>query len=81
MEQTEIREGIIDILKDVSMEDDLSALKADQPLREQLSLDSMDLLDIVMQLKKFHKIEVKPEEFGELATLDSCVAFVGKKLN
>ena len=79
METTEVREKIMDIIADVAMDDDLSTVKGSEPLRDQLDLDSMDFLDIVMELKKRHKIEVPAEEYGELATLDSCVKYLHPK--
>ena len=32
-----------------------------------------------MELRKRHKIEVPKEEYQELASLDSCVAYLGPK--
>jgi len=48
---------------------------------ESLDLDSMDFLDIVMELKKRHKIEVLQEDYPKLATLKSCVEFLGPQLS
>ena len=52
MTAAEIREAIRDILHDIAPDEDLSGLKEDVPFREQLELDSMDFLDIVMELRK-----------------------------
>jgi acyl carrier protein len=41
----------------------------------------MDFLDIVMELKKRHKIEVLQEDYPKLATLKSCVEYLGPKLS
>ena len=79
MELTEVRNKVVDIIKDISMEDDLSKLNDNAPLREQLDLDSMDFLDIVMELKKRHKIEVPQEDYGKLATMQSCVDYLAPK--
>ena len=51
MSPAEIKEVILDILSDIAPDEDLSELKDDVPLREQLELDSMDFLDIVMELR------------------------------
>lgn len=79
MEATEVRQKIIDIIEDVAMDEDLSTIKDDVSLREQLDLDSMDFLDIVMELKKRHKIEVPQEDYPQLATLQSCVTYLHPK--
>ena len=80
MTAAEIKEAIIDILSDIAPDEDLSGLKEDVPFRDQLELDSMDFLDIVMELRKRFKIEVPKEEYPQLATLDSCVAYLHPKL-
>ena len=61
------------------MDEDTSNLKDDVALREQLDLDSMDFLDIVMELKKKYRIEVPQEDFPKLATLNSCVDYLTPK--
>jgi len=79
MTPVEVRSKIIDIIADIAMDDDLSNIDDSVALREQLDLDSMDFLDIVMELKKRHKIEVPQEDFGHLATMESCVAYLSPK--
>lgn len=79
MEQLEVRTAILNIITDIAMDEDTSNLKDDVSLREQLDLDSMDFLDIVMELKKRYKIEVPQEDFPKLATLNSCVEYLAPK--
>lgn len=81
LETTEVRARVLDIVADVALDEDLSNLKDDVALREQLDLDSMDFLDIVMELKKRHKIEVPQEDYPKLATMNSCVEYLGPKFN
>lgn len=80
MNQSEVRQVVIDILEDVALDEDLGSLKDDQPLRDQLDLDSMDFLDIVMELKKRHKVEVPQEDYPRLASMDSCVEYLTPKM-
>jgi acyl carrier protein len=81
LETTEVRTKVLDIIADVALDEDLSGLKDDIALRDQLDLDSMDFLDIVMELKKRHKIEVPQEDYPRLATMDSCVEYLTPKFN
>jgi Phosphopantetheine attachment site. len=76
-----LRQKIIDIIADIAPDEDLSALNDDIKLRDQLDLDSMDFLDVVMELKKRYKIEVPPADFGKLATLKSCIEYLGPKFS
>ena len=45
----EIREVILEIIRDIDDEADLDNLNSGEALRDQLDLDSMDFLDIVME--------------------------------
>ncbi len=81
MDYQVLRKKIIDIIADIAVDEDLSNLDDDIKLREQLDLDSMDFLDIVMELKKRYKIEVPQEDYMKLATLKSCIEYLGPKLS
>ena len=80
MNRQEIRDVILEIIADIDEEADFVALDADKPLRDQLELDSMDFLDIVMELRKRYKLQIPEDEYPELATLNSCVDYLEPKL-
>ncbi|MFQ5462777.1 MAG: acyl carrier protein [Phycisphaerae bacterium] len=79
MDKQQVKQIILDIISIIAPDSDLSNVKGDQPLRDQLDLDSMDFLDIVMELRKTHKIEVPKEEYAQLASLDSCAEYLAPK--
>lgn len=74
-----VKDIILDIIATVAPDADLSDVKSDVRLRDQLDMDSMDFLDIVMELRKRYKIEVPKEDYPNLATLDGCVAYLRPK--
>jgi acyl carrier protein len=76
MTPVEIREEVLDILRDISPDEDLSQLDDDVRFREQLELDSMDFLDIVMELRKRHRIQVPEADYVQLASMASTVAYL-----
>lgn len=80
MTRDAISDVIIEIIKDIDEDADTSTLAADKPLRDQLDLDSMDFLDIVMELRKRYKLQIPEEDYPQLATLDSCVNYLEPKL-
>ena len=80
MTRDEIRDVVLEIIEDIDEEADFAALDADAPLRDQLDLDSMDFLDIVIELRKRYKLQILEEEYPQLATLTSCVNFLEPKL-
>lgn len=77
----EVRTKVLDIIADIALDDDVTGIKDDVALRDQLDLDSMDFLDIVMELKKRHKIEVPQEDYTKLASMKSCVEYLAPKFN
>lgn len=72
----EIRETVLDILSNIAPDEDLSQLKDDVSFREQLELDSMDFLDIVMELRKRHRIQIPEDDYVELASMQSTVKYL-----
>jgi acyl carrier protein len=76
MTSPEIRDEIIDILSDIVPDEDLSNLDNEKPLREQIELDSMDFLDIVMELRKRHRIQIPEDDYIHLATLSGTVKYL-----
>ena len=63
---------VMKIIADIAPDEDLSNIKPDVPLRDQIDLDSMDFLDIVMELRKIYSIEIPEKDYSRLESLDSC---------
>lgn len=76
MTAAEIRETVLDILANIAPDEDLSGLKDEISFREQLELDSMDFLDIVMELRKRHRIQIPEDDYVELASMQSTVKYL-----
>ncbi|MCR9197288.1 MAG: acyl carrier protein [Planctomycetaceae bacterium] len=76
----EIRQVIIDILERIAPDEDLSDLDDSVAFREQMELDSMDFLDIVMELRKAYRIQIPEEDYHNLNTMDSTVSYLTPKL-
>lgn len=76
MTSAEIREEIIDILSGIAQDEDLTVIKDEVPFREQLELDSMDFLDIVMELRKRYRVQIPEDDYVELASMSSTVRYL-----
>jgi acyl carrier protein len=63
-------------LADIAPEADVSALRPDVPLRDQLDLDSMDVLNFVVALNGALGVEVPEADYGKLVTLERCVDYL-----
>lgn len=81
MTAAELRQAVIDIIADVAPDEELGDINDDEPLRDQIGLDSMDFLDIVLELRKRHKVEVPEEDYPELRTMNSTVAYLLPRMN
>jgi len=80
MTEEEVVLAVKDIIQTVAPDEDVSALDPAKRLREQIDLDSMDFLDIVMELRKLYGVQVPEEDYKELATLEGCVRYLHPKL-
>ena len=76
MTTAEISDEVLDILSDIAPDEDLSNIVPDKPFREQLELDSMDFLDIVMELRKRHRIQIPEDDYINLASMNSTVTYL-----
>jgi acyl carrier protein len=80
MTKEQIKATVLEIIAQIIPDEDLSNLKGDIPLREQVELDSMDFLDIIMELRKRYGIEVPESEYVQLATLDGSAAYLEPRM-
>jgi len=76
MTNEEIRGEVLDILEDIAPDEDLSNLDDTVSFREQMELDSMDFLDIVMELRKRHRVQIPEDDYVELASMQSTVKYL-----
>ena len=76
MTKDEIREIVLRALGQVAPEADLSQLKPHMRIRDQLDVDSMDLLNFVIGLHQQLQVDIPEADYSKLATLDGCVAYL-----
>jgi acyl carrier protein len=76
MTEEEVVVAIKDIITIVNPDEDVTNVDPSERLRDQLDLDSMDFLDIVMELRKHYGVQVPEEDYKELATIDGCVRYL-----
>ena len=79
MSRDEIYKALIEIVTDINPDEDWTQLTMDDPLRGKL--ESMDCLDVVMELRKRYGVEVPEADYGKLSTLNACVDYLFPKLN
>ncbi len=72
----DVRATVLRVLGDIAPEADLGALAGDVPMREQLDLDSMDVLNVMVGLHAALGVEIPEADYPRLATLDGCVTYL-----
>lgn len=80
MTADDIRQAVLDILASIAPDEDLTKLDGSRPFRDQMEMDSMDFLDIVMELRKRYRIQVPEEDYGQLVSMDSTVEYLLPRL-
>ena len=71
MTTAEIRETIIGILSDIAPDEDFDSLKDEVSFRDQLGMDSMDMLDVVLELRRKFKLQIPESDYPRLDSMNS----------
>lgn len=75
----DIRSAVAATVAAIAPGTDVASIRPDQPLREQVDLDSMDWLNLVAGLHDRLGIDIPESDYGRLATLDAIVAYVAAR--
>lgn len=75
-----IRTALISILNRIVPDEDLSGLSDDVPFREQIELDSMDFLDIIMELRKQYRVQIPEDDYAHLTTMSGAVTYLEPRM-
>jgi acyl carrier protein len=75
----DLRTTVLRVLGDIAPEADLTSLKPDVAFREQLDLDSMDMLNFVVALHDALGIDIPEVDYPRLATLDGSVEYLASR--
>ena len=75
----EVRATVLRVLGEIAPEADLATLRADVGFRDQLDLDSMDLLNFVVGLHAALGVEIPEADYPKLSTLEACVDYLAAR--
>jgi acyl carrier protein len=76
----ELRQQVLNALGEIAPEANLQNLRPNMSLREQLDIDSMDYLNFMIALNKNLGVEIPERDYPKLASIDSCVGYLSRKL-
>lgn len=81
MDRQELRAIVIAQLTAIAPEVDGAQLMADQPLRAQVDLDSMDWLNFLIGLHNKLAVEIPEADYAGLRTLDDLLDYLQGKIH
>ena len=76
MTDTEIRTVVLRVLGEIAPEVALDQIDPTVDLREQLDIDSMDMLNWVVGVHEQLGVDIPEADYPQLATLNGCVAYL-----
>jgi acyl carrier protein len=75
----DLRVAVIESIQEVAPEADVASLGEDTDIREELDLDSMDVLNVMIGIHKRTGIDVPERHYARLGTLRKAVDYLSKQ--
>jgi acyl carrier protein len=75
----EIKTTVLRVLGEIAPEADPARIDPDARLRDQLDLDSMDILNIMIALHEALHVDIPETDYPKLATLNGAVAYLAQR--
>jgi acyl carrier protein len=80
MTENEIKQTALAVLAAIAPEVADAELQADNPLRRQVDLDSMDWLNFLLGLNEKLRVDIPEADYARLVTLNDVVKYLAAKL-
>jgi acyl carrier protein len=80
MNRDDIRQTLIDLLNE-EIGEDFSGLTDAKNLRTELGLDSVDVVSVISQIERRHRIRMTREELEKLVTVGDILDLMQAKFN
>jgi len=74
-----IRAAIFAVLGEIAPEADPDAIAADQPLRDQIDIDSFDFLNVIIRLHETLGVDIPEKDYAELLTLNGALDYLARR--
>ena len=76
MRDEEIKAVVLRVLGDIAPEAELEQIDPAVDLREQLDLDSMDILNLMIGIHEAIGVDIPEADYPQMANLNGCVAYL-----
>ena len=81
MTKAQLQETIFTILRQIAPEADLQALGPDDDMRDALSIDSFDHLNILIGLNDALGVEIPESDAGQLTTVAAMLQYLADRID
>ncbi len=80
MTDQEIKALILRELKKIAPEVEAEQVDPAADLREQIDLDSMDILNLMIAVHEATGVEIPEADYAKMSTLDACVSYLRSRI-
>lgn len=80
MTKDEIKATVLRLLGNIAPEADLTQLKPDANIRDELDIDSMDFLNFAIAMHEALHVEIPEADYPQLATINACVEYLAARV-
>ncbi|ETX07029.1 acyl carrier protein [Candidatus Entotheonella palauensis] len=81
MTESQLQETILTIIQQIAPEADLSTLALNDDIRDALSIDSFDHLNILIDLHDAVGVEIPEADAGHLTTVAAIIQYLMARVN
>lgn len=74
--ETQTKETLINLLKNIAPDADLQALGEDKDIRQTLGIDSFDFLNFMIGINESFSIEIPETDYGKLISLTDVIRYI-----
>ena len=79
MEIDKVRSAVVATIESIAPGTDVQRIRPDLPLHGQVDLDSMDWLNVIVELRDRLSVEIPEADYARLSTVDSMVAYLASR--
>jgi acyl carrier protein len=79
VDEQRIRETVLRVFRTVAPEVDPASIDPKADWRDQLDLDSVDLLNFLMRVHEALGIDIPEEDYPKLSSLERCVEYLAAR--
>jgi acyl carrier protein len=77
---SEIKELVVGELRKLAPEVDADVIDPQGDLRDQVDLDSMDLLHLMIAIHEVTGVDIPEADYPQMATLNGCIAYLRTRI-